>query len=300
MSTHLFGDGQIINNLRQRSTEALIGIIYQSKLHYQQKDREFTTQINQLERSHHQHVAQLVSELRNVIQTNENLRRQLKTDTDHEKTLTTELQEVKEYNKYQKSLLDDQQSILDQLGVLVTESQRTEELLREELQNSKNEVIDLQAKLLEQEILLEQLRWEYTIEMKIQREIGVAVSVQVVDNGGTISPGSVSSLTSALLEQIKQVKFFFSTRSKYKISNIEYIFNNKLFEEFDIAKKKLAKNGRPSDEEILFHGTPSRNTNKYHIHLRTTSNNSIISGGFLIGGVNGHITNNGAAYVLPL
>ena len=300
LNTHLFGDQQAINNLRQKPPEALIGIIYQSKLHYQQQDREFKTRISQIETSHKQHVTQLLGQLRNVMQTNVELRRQLNTGTDHENALAAELQEVKEHNTYQKSLLDYRQSILDRVEGLIAESQRTEERLREELKNSKNEVTDLQTKLQEREDELVQLRLERTAEIKIQRDIGVAVSVQIVDDGGTISLGSVSSLTPALLEQIKRVKQKFSKRSKFKISNIEYIFNSKLFNEFDMARNELERNGRPSGEEILFHGTPPRNINEYHLPLKTISNDSIITGGFLIGGVDGHRSYNGAAYVLPL
>lgn len=286
-------DQRITNKLSQKPTDALIGIIYQAKAHCERKDHEFKARVEEIGKLHQKQVSKLWLELQNALKENESLGRQIDQGKECQNALANQLETAVAQYEYQ-------QAVIDQVEMLVREGQQSDECLRMELRQTQNELTELQRKLLERENQMLQLQQEHEADMSIQKEVGVRVVVQKAENGGVMRTAQLHNLTSSVLEQIKVVKRKFSKSfPRFKISKIEYIMNDFLFNEFNMAKNALEREGRPVEEQILFHGTSSTsNISKYLRPPKSFSDDSIIMEGFRIGGVNGHTCANGAAYVL--
>ena len=100
-------------------------------------------------------------------------------------------------------------------------------------------------------------------KMKVEREIGISVSVRIVNDKGAVSTGELKLLSSSVIEQMKFIKKRFTERCPgLSMTKIEYIMNPSLYKEFDSAKKELRDRSRPSNEVVLFHGTRRQNINR--------------------------------------
>jgi hypothetical protein len=263
VDTSFVSNQQLVNDLRQGPTEALTKIIYQADIFSAQNDQTFESRIE--EPFHQWQLAKVRSELQLALQSNEELGRQIKEGIEREIALIDQLYGEIAQNTYQRALLE-------QGGMLVSEDQHGEEGLRTELQKTRSEMMDVQRRLAEREAELEELRGENEFAMKIQRDVGAPVVVQKANRQGMLSRGHLNSLRPCLLEQIKIVKKKFSKSSpKARIFKIECVMNEFLFEQFDGAKQRLDFLGRPSEEQILFHGTSIFNINKYFTFPRIVS-----------------------------
>jgi hypothetical protein len=260
--TSFVSNQQLVNDLSQGPTEGLTKIIYQAEVFSGQNDQIFESQF---EPSYQWQLAKLRSELQLALQSNEELGRQIEEGKEREIALIDQLYGEIAQNTYQRALLE-------QGGMLVSEDQHGEEGLLMELQRTRSEMMDVQGRLAAREAELEELRGENEFAMKIQRDVGAPVVVQKANRQGMLSRGLLNSLRPCLLEKIKIVKKKFSKSSpKARIFKIECVMNEFLFEQFDGAKQRLDFLGRPSEEQILFHGTSIFNINKYFTVTRIVS-----------------------------
>ena len=150
----------------------------------------------------------------------------------------------------------------------------------------------------------------------IQISLGVPVSVQRV-SWKVLSPGTLDSLSFTALDRIMQVKDSWRNiippmgplamhcpgPGPFQITKIEYIMNEVLEMRFNAAKEELERLGRPTTETMVFHGTAAGNINRYlssQLIRSRGAENSILTEGFKIGGVNGHAHAHGASNVNSL
>jgi hypothetical protein len=266
VDTRFVNDEQVLNHLGQGPNDALTNFIYQADLFSGQNDQRLESQIGEIEPSDNLQLANLRNELQIALQSNEDLGRQIKEGEERENALRDQLYGPIAQNTYQ-------QTVIRHGGRSVPEGQHGEECLRMELQKTRREMMDVQRRLAEREAELEELRCENELAMKIQREVGAPVIVQKADPHGILSQGLLNLLRPCLLEQIKTVKKKFSKSSpKSRIFKIECIMNEVLLDQFEGAKQRLNFLGRPSEEEILFHGTSLCNVNGCF----TTSRNCVL------------------------
>jgi hypothetical protein len=247
-----FVNAQLVNGLRQGPTEAVT--IYQTEI-FSGQNNPFESQIEETEPSHQGQMDKLRSELQLALQSNDYLRRQIKEGMERENALIDQLYGDTAINGKQRSESE-------QIGLSVSEGYS--EGLRTELQKAQIEMMDVQRRLVEREAELAELRSENEYALTLQREVGAPLVVQKINWQGVSSRGQLNSLPTGLLEQIKVVKKKFSKSSpKSRILKIECVMNEVLFEQFEAAKKRLDFVGRPSEEQILFHGTGVFNINRY-------------------------------------
>lgn len=247
-----FVNSQLVNGLRQGPTEAITKIIYQAEI-FSGQNNPFESQIEETEPSRQGQMDKLRSELQLALQSNDYLRRQIKEGMERENELIDQL--------YGDAAIK-QRSDSEQIGLSVSEGYSED--LRTELQKAQIEMMDVQRRLVEREAELAELRSENEYALTLQREVGAPLVVQKINWQGVSSRGHLNSLPTGLLEQIKVVKKKFSKSSpKSRILKIECVMNEILFEQFEAAKKRLDFVGRPSEEQILFHGTGVFNINRY-------------------------------------
>jgi len=193
---------------------------------------------NSLEVDHlrQQQIDSLTTELRNVRNINANLQ-----------------QEIVQREKSSAAASSFQEAIIEELKLQIIHDREVKESLAKELQGMQQWVQKLES-----------LRAEYDAKARIECAIGLRVLVQSIDASGVLSLGKYSSLTEAILTQMKQIKDQFSKKCpNHTICKIEYIMNKRLYNQFDLCKQALRKSYRPTFEEIVFHGTPQRNIQRY-------------------------------------
>ena len=109
---------------------------------------------------------------------------------------------------------------------------------------------------------LQRRKTELTTKKRdVQNTVGCPVTARRVNTWGAIMDEDLDKLTPAMLGQMKSVKDAFS--KSFQIKGIEYIMNDRLYQQFDETRSKFKNLGRGSREVLLFHGTNQQNVNAY-------------------------------------
>ena len=133
---------------------------------------------------------------------------------------------------------------------------------------------------------------------KSVKSIGVPITVRRVNNLGALIDVSNKELTLGIVQLLKDVKDSFAESLRgMRVRKIEYIINPRLQEQFEKTREKLRECGHNSDEVLLFHGTMQNNIIPYEI-LRLKLTFRIVTGGFKVGGVEGHPYRHGSSMVI--
>jgi hypothetical protein len=137
----------------------------------------------------------------------------------------------------------------------------------------------------------------------LEAQLGCKIGVREIRPECYYQEGSLDRLTPAILSQLMLLKLQFNTHLpypswNYKIRRIDYIMNDTLYERFNSTKKEFHRLRRDTSEVLLFHGTNSKNLTSYPM-FGESSHGSIISGGFKIGGEDGHPVAHGRSMVPP-
>lgn len=128
--------------------------------------------------------------------------------------------------------------------------------------------------------------------------VGAPIAVRRVNSWG-ISDGRLNELTPAILKQLKAVRdTFVRNFPNRSIKKIEYIMNDTLYDQFDSTRRQFQRMGR-GREIILFHGTKWSNIDSYD-YFHDRSEFRIITNGFKIGGLDGHVAVNGMGMVFSV
>lgn len=129
------------------------------------------------------------------------------------------------------------------------------------------------------------------------REIGAPVGIRRVQDNGNMTDLDLKELNADIITQLKNVRVTFSTGlPAFRVAKVEWIINEKLRVEFENCKEQLKRHGRNTNEILLWHGTQAANINSYSPNVSLLIF-SIITGGFRVGGVNGHPAAHGSSMV---
>jgi DNA repair exonuclease SbcCD ATPase subunit len=151
----------------------------------------------------------------------------------------------------------------EKLKFLGWRKQKEEELSRQEQ--------ELKAQKEELSRREQRLKAETQREADLQRQLDDALSklrklrmekVSVQDENGTLaSVGDATSLTAKMLDRLLQAERLFWASvgggKSTEITKIEYVINRELHDRFKNTKKRLISLGKPCEELLVFHGTPS-------------------------------------------
>lgn len=140
----------------------------------------------------------------------------------------------------------------------------------------------------------EQEQWKAALQ-----RVGVTITVSQVSSLGSLTTKlDLRDLTPAILKQMIIIKKHFLSRlPTYKIIKIEYVMNDTLYNQFNNTKSEFRRTGRNTKEWLVFHGTNANNVDRFLCHKEMVLTYSILTGGFRVGGVNGHAAVNGQAWV---
>jgi hypothetical protein len=137
-------------------------------------------------------------------------------------------------------------------------------------------------------------------QTRLITQIGAPIGVRRANLGRGLTEGSLTDLTPDIIERLQHVKFTFSrSLPLFRIQKVEWIVNERLQADFENCREQLRRCGRPTNELLLWHGTAPQNLFPYVIENDTLTE-SILTGGFRLGGVGGHFIAHGQSKVLLL
>jgi hypothetical protein len=137
-------------------------------------------------------------------------------------------------------------------------------------------------------------RWFQSKLEEIKKDMGCEVVVTRV-NGSE----RTEDLTGIHVSMRAQLKPFKKGSAQVNLTKVEYVLNERLHAQFKDTKAKLKAAGRNAGEVILFHGTDDKNIEPYLLSGLHSLTCSILSDGFLIGGIDGFLPAHGSSMVSP-